>query len=524
MAKNAMYITKKGMICRNVYKLLSFLLLFLPIISIAQSNPKNKEEAMVNIVKAGSNRSELEKVILYFKKSIDPLKLETAYFLIANMDIHHSADYYWIDSLEKKVRFQEFSYPDFNAAEKEIMRNQNSPNLIVQKVIYPDLEYIKADFLIKNIENAFKAWKTSDYKDIAFKDFCEYILPYRATFEPLQDWRITYNARYKWVSDSLKTLPLTKVLSYMGAEYNSWFFLTYGKENRIDPLPRLGAQQLLFRKKGNCEDIAALQVFALRSQGIPASYDIIPSWGTATGTHFGNTAFDTQMKPLRFDVTRSPVVNPDQAEPAKVIRLTYSKQKGVLASIEKEENIPPGFLQDKNYIDITNEYWETKELKCTLFPGQQKPKITYVCTVRGGEWQPVWWGNTKDSIVAFSKMPKGIAYLPVYYKDEEIIPAGYPKVMGYNNEVVLKPDKIKTRSIVIKEQEKYLKFRPEKKYELFYWDNEWKSAGEKITTAETRELIFDKVPSNALYRLVPEYTRGMERPFIITVDGTRRWF
>ena len=503
-------------------KYFSLAFLLLPLFSSAQNLGTNKKNALANISKAGENKLELEEAITYFKNTADPLKLEAVYFLIANMDIHYSSDYHWLDSLGKKENFSEFSYPNFNAATKAIETNLSICTL--EEDIYPDLEYVKADFLIQNIENAFKVWKSSTYREISFNDFCEYILPYRTTFEPLQDWRNTYSNRYGWVGDSLKTLPLTKVLSYMGAEYDSWFLLTYGKENRIDPLPRLGAQQLLFRKKGNCEDIAALQVFALRSQGIPVSYDIIPSWGTATGTHFGNTAFDLKMKPIRFDVTRTPVVNPEQAEPAKVIRLTYSKQKEVLASFEKEEDIPSGFMQDKNYIDITNEYWETKTLNCTLFPAPKKPKITYVCTVRGGEWQPVWWGRTQDSIVTFSKMPKGIAYLPVYYQDGEIIPAGYPKVMGYNNELVLKPDTVKTRSIVIKEQERYLKFRPEKSYELFYWDNEWKFADVKITGTETKELVFDKVPSNALYRLVPEYSRGMERPFIITPDGTRHWF
>jgi hypothetical protein len=478
-----------------------------------------------NLIKAGKNRPELEKAITYFKRSKDPQKLEALYFLISNMDIHYSANYTYVDSTGKTQSFNEFSYPNFRAAEKIIKENYEQGTWYFQEDHCPDLECITADYLIANIENAFKSWRNSLYKNIAFKDFCEYILPYRATVEPLQEWRNVYGTRFKWISDSLRTLPFNKVLSYIGAEYMNWFTFTFGREIRVEPLPRLGAQQLLFREKGACEDVAGLEVFILRSQGIPASYNLIPRWGTSTGTHFLNTAFDPQMRPVRFDVTMQPAIDIDlPREPAKVIRFTYSKQPEVLANIEKEENIPPGFLQYRNYKDITNEYWETDSLKTELFPSTDNPAISYACIVSGGKWQPVWWGKTKDNLVTFSNMPKGIAYLPAYYKDQELVPAGYVKVMGYNNEAILIPDYSKKRVIEIKEQEKYLKFRPDKTYQLYYWDNTWILAGEQTATEETKALLFSDVPSNVLFMLIPEYSKGLERPFIIDNNGTRYWF
>ena len=68
-----------------------------------------------------------------------------------------------------------------------------------------------------------------------------------------------------------------------------------------EPLSRLSALQLLFRKRGACEDIAALQVFSLRSQGIPAAYDVIPWWATSMGSHFVNTVFNDETYQIGYD-------------------------------------------------------------------------------------------------------------------------------------------------------------------------------------------------------------------------------
>ena len=101
---------------------------------------------------------------------------------------------------------------------------------------------------------------------------------------------------------------------------------------------------------------------------------------------------------------------------------------------------------------------------------------------------------------------------------------GYPIVNGYNHQLLLVPDTIHTRNVTIKEQDKYLRFRPGKKYELFYWNNKWESLGVQTATLESSVLHFSKVPQNALMLLIPEYSEGKERPFIIMNDGTRHWW
>lgn len=478
------------------------------------------------IEQAGDNRQELEKAVTHFQAQDDTLKLQALYFLLENMDNHYSADYYWKDREGRRIDFDEFAYPDFPSAVAGMDKlREKKGTLLKQDTLYRDLETISGTYLIDHIDHVFKSWRSSYAKDIPFEDFCEYVLPYRATIEPLQDWQEAYHERYHWMTDSLRNKPLKTVLAYAGIDYNDWFTFTFGKETRDEPLPRLGPNHLLFREKGACEDVAALEVFAFRSQGIPVAYDIVPLWATSMGAHFMNTVFDKDMQPVHLDVTTGTVVDHElPREPAKVIRQTYSAQPGALASTLDEDLIPYNFLRTKNYVDATAEYWPVRDIQTELFGNVQDTSVVYACMFSGGHWHPMWWGRPDSGRVTFTDMPRGTVVMPAHFRDGKLVPVGYPTVNGFNNELLLRPDTVHTRTIEIHEQDRYLIFRPGKRYELFYWDTQWRLVAEKIAPENERVLQFDNVPRNALMLLVPEYSERKERPFMIMDDGTRHWW
>jgi hypothetical protein len=514
----------------NRIPLPALLALALPLCLFAQAHyPPDVEKALHT---AGPNRPQLEKAIRYFQQQADPLKLKAAYFLIANMDIHMSYDYYWADKTGRRVPFNELSYPDWSATLSAFdQAKKKYPGIHPVPVKYRDIDSIKADYLIGNINGAFDTWRKKWSKNVSFSDFCEYILPYRISKEPLQDWRPVYRKRFSWINDSARNKGTADALNYFAVDYNSWFTNTYKIESRSEPLPRLGALQLLLRKKGPCEDIADLEVFTWRSQGIPAAIDEIPSWATSSGKHFLSVAFTPQMKPIPFDVSNP--AHPSARlprEPAKVIRVTYSKQPSTLAAIiaatsdkaaNSETSIPPGFLRTTNYLDVTPEYWPTKDVSCSLFTTSP---IAYACVFSFLKWQPVWWGKPAGNTVTFTKMCKGAVYLPMTYNSGKLKPAGYPRIAASEGDQELKPDTLRRRTIHLQEQPGYLLYRPNKRYRLFYWDNQWKLIAELRTAGDTKTLVFTKVPSDALLLLVPEYTQKKERPFTIAADGTQYWW
>lgn len=500
------------------------LVLLLPLFALLQVKYPTNVETVLQ--KAGKNRPQLEKAIHHFATTKDSLKLKAIYFLIENMDIHYSLNYYWANEKGERIAYDELAYPDFDAALKVFDEiKQHTPGIHPVQVKYYDADTITADYLISNVELAFDAWRKPQAQKIDFNTFCEYILPYRVSTEPLQNWRNDYYKKFAWINDSTTANTTKEKLSVFAADYNKWFTNTYGIESRKEPLPRLGALQLLSRRKGPCEDIADLEVFTLRSQGMPATIDNIVCWATASGKHFLNAAFDENNNALSFDVSNPAAMYDRLArEPAKVLRTTYSKQPNTLAAIVDTLNIPQGLLRNQNYVDVTARYWATGNLDARLFPSKQPPSTAFACVLNFLNWVPAWWGNVTDNKVTFTNMCSGVVYLPMYYTNGKLHPAGWPVAFSSTTAISLQPDTINTRTISIYEQDKYLVFRPGKKYKLFYWNNKWQPLQELTAAENMKFLSFEKVPRNALLLLVPEYSQRKERPFTIADNGERMWW
>jgi len=136
--------------------------------------------------KAGDNRKELEKVLnRYNQTPKDSLKYKAAVFLIENM-CHHS----YKSSLNQFAEaFDSIANHPYNrerlhvffALLDSISKKTKSPQI----KIFNDIESLSSEFIINNIELAFKAWyRIPKDKRASFDEFCNYILPYRSTDEP----------------------------------------------------------------------------------------------------------------------------------------------------------------------------------------------------------------------------------------------------------------------------------------------------------------------------------------------------
>ncbi|MCD8260664.1 MAG: hypothetical protein LUD15_03520, partial [Bacteroides sp.] len=73
-------------------------------------------------------------------------------------------------------------------------------------LIVQDIEVLSADYLIENIDLAFKAWQEPWSRHFTFDEFCEYILPYRVRNEPISNWRKLLHEKYYGIKDSIQHL------------------------------------------------------------------------------------------------------------------------------------------------------------------------------------------------------------------------------------------------------------------------------------------------------------------------------
>jgi len=525
---------------QKMKKIVSIILLITVFVIISCNNGGSNQipkDVLAVLDSAKGNKGELLKVLDNYQEPKDSLKLKAAYFLISNMAEHAYSKAKLVDSLDNYIDFNILDYPDYTimVAAWDSIENIKGEIDYKRDTLITDLSSITANFLIENIDLAFNVNKYEWNNQLNFNEFCEYILPYRGSSEPLENWRESLFKKYSWVLDSIKDKsdPVEAAI-LLNNEIKSW----YSFDSRFYRHPTdLGFAEMLDVKMGRCEDMTNLAIYALRSQGIPVMSDYTPYWPNTGNNHAWNAVIDKNNKVVIF---MGGGANPYEYKlgnkKSKVYRKTFASQKNSLYSIkQKWEKVPP-YLSFSNYTDVTKDYIEVADIKLQLT--KEKPdsvNFAYICVFNSGEWKAIHWSKiTKGKKVNFTDMGNDIAYLPAYYKNKEIIPAGNQFIFSKDNKIIeLKADTINTQLIKLySTTKKYTihatdeirkaSFKPNTFYELFYWDDKWISLGKK-KSINNKFIQFKNVPTNTLFWLVQENSNKEERIFYYDGDGIKWW-
>ncbi len=517
-----------------------FALVILVILTIVSCGPREFEppEKVKEILElAGENRTELEAAIRHFKESGEVIKEEAAYFLIGNLKDHGYAIFELVDSTGGKVDFNVLDYDDYEALLNgwdEIENNTGAIRFELDTLIR-DYSVLKAEYLIRNIDLAFDAWENNPWaQHLSFDQFCEYVLPYRSSNEPLEDWRSYFIEELSWVKDSMQDPSDPVEAACLVNDYiKSWF--------RFDPRyyehpTDQGLAEMLDVKLGRCEDMTNLAIYAMRSLAIPVMSDFTPYWANTGNNHAWNAILESSDSVTIF---MGGEANPGAYELghklAKVYRKTFAVQeKSLPEKLEPWEKAPP--YLDKNTIrDVTQEYVKTSYVKIELDRGiPDSTNFSYLCVFNSGQWKAIDYTRFHGSWATFSRMGHGIAYLPAFYYEGSILPAGDAFILSDSGKVVpVVPDgnKLITMSLysttrrVTRETTDFIEqtdLHPGHAYTLFYWNDKWVEAGRK--SAGNGPLVFTNVPSNAFYWLVEENSRKEERIFTLDDEGEQVWW
>ena len=151
-----------------------------------------------NFQLAGNNKNEFNKVIRhYFVYCADSLKRKVPNFLIGYMDalmsyVSKSRDSFQVkpDTLYRKENQPSESIKGFNVSYDKYSNGLQDKSYIL------NLQTVSAQFLMSNINQAFRAWKSPYSNYLNFAGFCENILPYRVASEPLSEWRVEINKQF----------------------------------------------------------------------------------------------------------------------------------------------------------------------------------------------------------------------------------------------------------------------------------------------------------------------------------------
>ncbi|RKR10052.1 transglutaminase superfamily protein [Flavobacterium sp. 90] len=475
-----------------------------------------------------ANKNNLEKIVLDHYKS-DPEKTKAAQFLISNMDIHYSENYKWVDKNDKKISFNEFDYPNMEIAVKAFQKLQDSIKVSPKLYKTKDIDIVTPEFLIKNIDLAFSVWKNNLWsKSYDFKTFCEYILPYRSLTEPLEDWRENFAFLS---SDAINTVinkqDPVDVATQTILTLKNFRFLN----SRPDPISYLSPKQLLFRRQGDCGDLANLTLLACRSMGLAVTFDFTPYYAASSKRHFWDTIIDENGKHIPFNGNcfGNPqglpnAYNATEKRLAKVFRKTYSVQQNTLAVLKDSLSIPEGFLREKNILDVTSEYVPVGKI-IYPFPITNKETISFLNVFNLGKWKATDWGKKSGTNMEYLNLGTNIVYLPSLYKPDtkKMNYAPYPILLNIDKkQQVLRPDYSKTFSYnITRDKTKKapnLDFNSFEVFEnevfnLYVWDNGWRKIEE--AKAQSDFIRFSKIPDNGLFWVLCSKSNGYERIFVI---------
>ena len=380
----------------------------------------NRISAYEVISSSTNNKAELEKVILHYQDIGDSAKVQAAYYLIANMP--------------GKQSVMPANNDEFEDIHSKLTAGRLKP------VVLEDLENIKADYLIRNIDQAFDQWKkTPWHADYSFEEFCEYVLPYRVTTEPPEDWRSIALSNPLRAEDSLlqygDQIALTKALilghyfehSYETGEYP--FAFTFTEMNSL--------------RSGSCALQAYFGVQLMRSRGIPCAADLVPVWANRHSDHIWMSVILPEGEKWDFGYGWD-FKNTMPYKISKIYRMTYSVDYDDLLFKNRNIEFVPTFFKNFNLKDVTSEYGMPMSNFTIEVPESRGAKLAWLCTFDNVAWQPVAYAPVEKKKAKFENIGRGvlwisnkyqeftvntgdgIAYLPACFENSKLVPQGNP--------------------------------------------------------------------------------------------------
>ncbi len=357
----------------------------------------------------------------------DSLKYKAAEFLIENLPYHYS---YEGEELDKYLELYALHgtgkfYPQ--PVYDSIMRKYGYINIASLQMVSDTS--IDPDYLIENIEWAFKVWQEQPWgKNVSFENFCEYILPYRVGNERLSSWREEIYNKYNPMLDSIRSLPeaedplfVSQVLldSLSKGPINFTELFAFG--------PHEGPKVVEWRS-GSCVEFTHLQLYVFRALGLPCGEDKMIMRGDGNVPHCFNSVFDkngvSYFCSLLYPGAKIEETNTYWNPKGKVYRNTFSLNRKMIKEIGKKPDAVYPTFRWPCMVDVTSVYAGVKNRNPEIpaekmYHSLKKGEVVYLCSSSCMKWAPIAWGRYEKKRVRFDDVEGGVVFrLATYQKGE----------------------------------------------------------------------------------------------------------
>ena len=477
---------------------------------------------------AGDNAPQLQLVLDHFAK--DKQRLTAARFLIANMPGHG----YIVTRLKVKetgetIEYDPLAYGKFKeslAALDELEKKHGELEWGREKKI-EDVHTITSEFLIQHIDNAFVVWQRTPEKfRVSFVAFLNYVLPYRGSQEPLEDWLSPLMHRYAFAWRRIDKLENPAgVAKWVGKDLGKG--VRFNERFYLHPTDQ-SMSEMLMTGQGRCEDLTNLGTFAKRSIGIAVAADYTPWWARGSNNHAWDVVLDKDGKITTKRYTHA----------GKIYRKTFAIQRDALCfRLPEGREAANRFMSSQFCIDVTDEYMETTRVTVPYsVPRSGNDKFVYLCVFNGGVWKAIQWGEAKDGEVSFDHVGRNIVCLPMTHDGKELTAIGDPVLVLEDGSVRTLTGKQAPTAVIANSVSPRRKsvdtgaetpisyLKDGQIYILKRWhENDWHIVGG--ATANKEPLRFEDLPADGLFWLVPkdDSPRRLERLFTIE-NGRQIWW
>lgn len=379
------------------------------------------------VIDAGKNSFELKKTLDHYNDN----RREIAKYLVAGIGGRFSRTGRGMDSIE--VLYRELPGAnkwDFDSAQLARAKRYVNTPLSTTK----DASIITADYLIENIDDAWRLWKSRLWnQDLPQRLMCEMLLPYRIGDEPLTRWRKPYREWLSELEDSLE-------------KCNSSVHAARLIVNKIGvcpyqegiTTPHRSAINLLKTPIGYCREDCDRTIYAMRSMGIPVAVDkmlVSPDNGSS---HMWTVVWDNvDHKTRMFDNEHYPPTRDsiyyDNRRKGKIYRKTFFPDLDRLSRYSKAVN-PPKTLINSRLKDVTSEYFGHNHAEVDIWPEAHasEENAVYLGVFGKQQFQPVDIATFRDNKAIFTDIEPNLIYAPIL-ADGRI--CGYPFMLENNGNI-----------------------------------------------------------------------------------------
>lgn len=140
-----------------------------------------------------------------------------------------------------------------------------------------DLAVLTKEYLLKNIRSALKTKDFLYTKNYSEEIFQHFVLPYRVSQEPLEDYREQFYEELKPLIEDIENIEEAAILVNLWAFEKMTFKQTHGR----DQAPLTTTK----RGYGRCEEMMIIYISAARCVGIPARPSSVSYWNFTDNNH-----------------------------------------------------------------------------------------------------------------------------------------------------------------------------------------------------------------------------------------------